>query len=561
MLSAMHRIPIVGLVALLSAGACYSVVNEPPAAPQWSASYVSGPPGGAIDPGYGAQDPIYGEPAAQGAEVPAQPGDPAGAPAGSEAGAVADAPGAGAHVAAGEVPAPEADPADPGYAIGSVTDEEIDTTLAPYGQWVETEDYGRVWRPDATVVGVDFTPYETCGTWVYTDHGWTFTCDWDWGWLPFHYGQWAWISDAWCWVRDYTWSPAWVEWRSGSGYVGWRPLAPRVRDHRRGSGGGGGGPIIRDHRDGIANGSGGPIIRDHRDGIANGSGGPIIRDHRRQRDSDWRFAHERDFGRARIRASLYRNLAEGIRVTSTVARPPVRGSTRVGAAEVMRGRIHARYTRGAASRPSGVSVSGGGAGQPTRGAYQPPSRGYQPTRPERPGRPSVGTYQPTTTYDPPGRGTYTPPSRDGYRPPSRDVDSPSRGRVRHSGSDYRPPGRGTYSPPPRDLDSPPSRGRIRHSGSDYQPPSRGVYSPPSRGSYSPPSRGSYSPPSRASGGSHSSPSRSSYGSSHSSGGSSRASSSSSSSSSRGSSSSSSSSSRGSSSSSSSGSRVSGGRHR
>src|SRR5262245_15422323 len=101
----MHRIPIAGLVALLGTSACYSYVSEPPAAPQWSVSYVSGPPGGAIDPGYGAgygagdgagdgaQDPIYTDPAAPGAGAPGQPYDLAGTPAGSDA-CAARAPGA-----------------------------------------------------------------------------------------------------------------------------------------------------------------------------------------------------------------------------------------------------------------------------------------------------------------------------------------------------------------------------------------------------------------------------------------------------------------------------------
>ncbi len=510
----MRRIPSVGLVALLGTGACYSYVEQPSMLPQWDPAFVSGPPGGAMDPGYGYRDPIYTDPAAQGAEGAAQPIDPAGSAPGSELGAAeapGEAPEAGAPEASGEVPEPSTDPADPGYAIGSVTDAEIDATLSPYGQWVETEEYGRVWRPDATVVGVDFTPYESCGAWVYTEHGWTFTCEWDWGWLPFHYGQWAWLDDAWCWVRDYTWSPAWVEWRSGGGYVGWRPLAPRIRDHRRGPGGGGGS-------------GGGPVVRDHRD--HRGGKGPIVRDHRKPRESDWRFAHERDFGRTKIRPGLYKNVAEGIRITSNVSRPPVRG-TRVSAAEVMRPRIHARF---------GVRLPSATAGQPARG-YQQPARGYQP--------PSRGSYQPTRPARP-AMGTYSPPSRGTYSPPSRGTDAPPRRGF------YQPPIRRHYSPPSRGTDAPPRRGF-------YQPPIRknhaspsgGSYSPPSRGSYSPPSRssgGSYSPPSRSSGGSYSRPSRSSgssYSPSRSSSSSSRGSSSSpsrsSSSSSRGSSSSSSSS--------------------
>src|SRR5687767_509675 len=120
------------------------------------------------------------------------------------------------------------DPNDPGYVMGATTDAEIDGTLYGYGEWIEIEGYGRVWRPYATVVGHDFTPYETCGTWVWTEYGWTFACEWDWGWLAFHYGRWGWFEDYWAWQPDYEWSPACVEWRSGGGYVGWRPLAPTV---------------------------------------------------------------------------------------------------------------------------------------------------------------------------------------------------------------------------------------------------------------------------------------------------------------------------------------------
>jgi hypothetical protein len=495
----MRRISSVGLVALLGAGACYSYVEPPPAAPQWSTTFVSGPPGGAMDPDQSS--PFVPED-----EAAAQPIEPDGTAPGSEAGPTDEA----------AMPAPSTDPADPGYAIGSVTDEEIDETLAPYGAWIETEDYGRVWRPDATVVGVDFTPYETCGSWAYTDYGWTFTCDWDWGWLPFHYGQWAWIGDSWGWVRDYTWSPAWVEWRSGGGYVGWRPLAPRVRDHRRP----GGGPIIRDHRGGDR-------------------GGPIVRDHRRQRDSDWRFAHERDFGRTRIRASLYRNPAEGIRVTSTVSRPPVRG-TRVSAADVMRDRIQLRYGRSGGGRIVRDHRGGGRGGSyqpPTRRSYQPtstpPSRGtYQP-RPSRPaighsGGNSGGTYQPT--YTPPSRGSDRPPRATYDRPSRPTYDRPSRPTYdRPSRPGYSPGSSGTYQPP-RAIRQQSATPRPSYSPSrpSYSPPSRPSYSPPSRPSYSPPSRPSYSSPRSSSSSSSSASSRSSSSSS------SRGSSSSSSSSSSGS---------------------------
>ena len=98
--------------------------------------------------------------------------------------------------------------------------------LAPYGQWVQTPEYGRVWIPNA---GSDFQPYASNGHWVVTEWGNTWVSDYDWGWAPFHYGRW--YRDpyrGWAWVPGYDWGPAWVSWRSGGGYYGWAPLGPGV---------------------------------------------------------------------------------------------------------------------------------------------------------------------------------------------------------------------------------------------------------------------------------------------------------------------------------------------
>jgi hypothetical protein len=269
-------------------------------------STMSGPPGGMIDPAWSAQ------------QYDAYGGYPDGTSPGSEHGFVD--PGAGAYAE------PSADPQSEGYVMGTLTDEEIEFTLEPYGEWVELDGYGFVWRPYPTAVGVDFTPYESCGTWVWTDWGWTFACDWEWGWLPFHYGRWGWFDDYWAWAPDYDWGPGWVEWRGGGGYTGWRPLAPTVRDHRRWQG-----PRVRDHRT-----AQGPRVRDHRTGQ-----GPNIRDHRTAKtmDSHWRFSGDKDLGK-RIRPNLFHNPAEGLRVTTPVVRPPVRGTMQpVRAASIMRGRL------------------------------------------------------------------------------------------------------------------------------------------------------------------------------------------------------------------------------
>lgn len=96
--------------------------------------------------------------------------------------------------------------------------------LSPYGEWINYEDYGRVWVPD---VEEDFQPYGTRGQWVVTEYGNTWVSDYDWGWAPFHYGRWL-FDDyyGWLWVPGSEWGPAWVNWRSGGGYYGWAPLSP-----------------------------------------------------------------------------------------------------------------------------------------------------------------------------------------------------------------------------------------------------------------------------------------------------------------------------------------------
>lgn len=99
--------------------------------------------------------------------------------------------------------------------------------LAPYGEWLERPPYGRVWRPRPDVVGADFQPYATNGSWVYTDAGWSFASNWDWGWAVFHYGRWVTLAGlGWVWVPGMTWGPAWCDWRVSDEYVGWAPLPP-----------------------------------------------------------------------------------------------------------------------------------------------------------------------------------------------------------------------------------------------------------------------------------------------------------------------------------------------
>jgi hypothetical protein len=282
----LSRMKMIGLLVVALVG-CYSQPREPEY-PQ--PEEVSGPPGGGMDQPSYAQYEADSQPS-ESSYAPQSYSDPGYAPDDSQQAAA---------------PEPSADPQDPGYAMGPVNDAEIDATLNGYGEWIDDADYGRVWRPYATVVGVDFTPYESCGSWIWTDWGWTYSCDWDWGWLPFHYGRWDWFDDGyWAWVPGYEWGPGWVDWRYGGGYVGWRPSAPIVRDHRG------------QHQ--------GPTFHDHRHGI---------------RDSQWTFLGEHDFGKGHIRPHLYKDLAEGLRVTAPVVRPTIKGTPQpVRVAATMRARL------------------------------------------------------------------------------------------------------------------------------------------------------------------------------------------------------------------------------
>ena len=98
--------------------------------------------------------------------------------------------------------------------------------LAPYGEWVEAEDYGRAWVPH---VRHGWRPY-TVGHWAWTeDYGWLWVSDEPFGWAVFHYGRWHPSPRyGWVWIPGYDWAPAWVAFRLGDGYAGWAPLPPSV---------------------------------------------------------------------------------------------------------------------------------------------------------------------------------------------------------------------------------------------------------------------------------------------------------------------------------------------
>ena len=98
--------------------------------------------------------------------------------------------------------------------------------LSSDGDWVEAGDYGYCFKPH--VAQGDWAPYRD-GHWVWTDRGWFWYSNENFGWATYHYGRWVRISgQGWCWVPGNEWAPAWVSWRQSSDYAGWAPLPPEA---------------------------------------------------------------------------------------------------------------------------------------------------------------------------------------------------------------------------------------------------------------------------------------------------------------------------------------------
>jgi hypothetical protein len=98
------------------------------------------------------------------------------------------------------------------------------------GHWFDDPTYGEVWQPDVATSDGNWRPYSD-GHWAYTDQGWTWISNEDFGWATYHYGRWARRSDTgWIWIPGSRWAPAWVSWRESNDHVGWAPLPPEVAD-------------------------------------------------------------------------------------------------------------------------------------------------------------------------------------------------------------------------------------------------------------------------------------------------------------------------------------------
>lgn len=108
----------------------------------------------------------------------------------------------------------------------ALTEAEIVRALDGYGRWIDDPRYGPVWVPAVAEGDGGFTPYVSRGAWQLTQGGWYWQSDDSWGAVAFHYGRWTSVGGVWAWVPGTAFSPAWVDWRAGAGWVGWSPLAP-----------------------------------------------------------------------------------------------------------------------------------------------------------------------------------------------------------------------------------------------------------------------------------------------------------------------------------------------
>jgi hypothetical protein len=244
-------------------------------------------------------------------------------------------------------------------AQGAETAEYLPEELRPYegelernGTWRSVGVEGFVWVP---YVDAGWRPYSN-GYWAWTPYGWTWIPNEGWGWAPSHYGRWGYsAATGWYWAPGRRFSPGWVSWAVGDGYVAWSPLG-------------------RDDRPLTPWGSG----RGHavpREGLARGG-------------STWSLVRRGDLGRpdlGRRQVSFDRIDPTALRVTTSAVLRPTRDAKSLAASAPPRA-ISRRQSMGDFVRELGVDNQTSIPAPWTRG-YGPPPAGvegarYRPNAPE-----------------------------------------------------------------------------------------------------------------------------------------------------------------------------------
>ena len=98
--------------------------------------------------------------------------------------------------------------------------------LDAYGVWIESADFGTIWKPKAQD---GWAPFRN-GKWIWFDGlGYTWISYDPWGWLPYHYGRWIQQEGSgWFWApgQSLVFKPGDVYWLRSAKLVGWGALAP-----------------------------------------------------------------------------------------------------------------------------------------------------------------------------------------------------------------------------------------------------------------------------------------------------------------------------------------------
>ncbi len=310
--------------------------------------------------------------------------------------------------------------------------------LGAYGEWINSKDYGWIWRPHSSVLNAyaDWAPYRY-GHWTWVaPYGWTWVGNEPWGWAPYHYGRWVFYNNYWAWVprsqfykKRSWWRPALVAFVSFDFSFGdnicWYPLSYHQRDphsryyrhHDRNPGGGGGG------RGGDGRYGGGGRDGGGRDGGGREGGGREGGDRRPNGEAEykpWRGVTRvprRDFGNG----SLGRPVDEAAARRVIEAAPETENLPRR-ARDITGGTVPRIF-----ERPTGAAQRAPGVGLDDELRRSRVFRGREPrqTPPPTPQQ-TTSTSAPANTTTP---ATTTPPATPVENPNSGAVERPAPVRV------------------------------------------------------------------------------------------------------------------------------------
>jgi hypothetical protein len=80
---------------------------------------------------------------------------------------------------------------------------DVVEALGDAGEWLTVPSYGPAWRPQEALVGAEFVPFVTGGSWVLRNGQQYFASRWLWGDVVFTSGRWTLnAKEGWVWIPD-----------------------------------------------------------------------------------------------------------------------------------------------------------------------------------------------------------------------------------------------------------------------------------------------------------------------------------------------------------------------